>query len=117
MRWVLISTHLPPPVMTESTTVRAATTHMLCCSCGICFSAAASSENDQGSMNLASKTAPLASARPSSGHPAQPKVPDMGLDLLICPVLALYQRRLSYSVTVPLCSSFRQRLGPASGEL
>ena len=30
------------------------------------FSAAASSENDQGSMNLASNTAPLASTRPSS---------------------------------------------------
>ena len=30
------------------------------------FSAAASSENDQGSMNLASKTAPVASTRPSS---------------------------------------------------
>jgi hypothetical protein len=31
---------------------------MLCCSCAICFSAAASSENDHGSMNLASKTPP-----------------------------------------------------------
>ena len=31
----------------------------------ICFSAAASSENDQGSMNLASKTASLPSIRPS----------------------------------------------------
>ena len=51
--------------MTESTAVLAATTHMLCCSCGIYFSAAASSENDHGSMNLASNTAPLASTRPS----------------------------------------------------
>jgi hypothetical protein len=31
-------------------------THILCCSCGMYFSAAASSENDQGSMNLASNT-------------------------------------------------------------
>ena len=30
------------------------------------FAAAISSENDQGSMNLASKTAPVASTRPSS---------------------------------------------------
>ena len=37
----------------------AATTHILCCSCGMHFSAAASSENDQGSMNLASNTASL----------------------------------------------------------
>jgi putative transposase len=42
--WVVISTHLPPPVITDSTAVRAATTHILCCSCGIYFSAAASSE-------------------------------------------------------------------------
>ena len=32
-------------------------THMLCCSWAICFSAP-SSENVQGSINLASKTAP-----------------------------------------------------------
>jgi hypothetical protein len=50
---------LPPPVITESTADLAATTHMLCWSCGMYFSAAASSENDHGSMNLASKTAPL----------------------------------------------------------
>jgi hypothetical protein len=35
------------------------------------FSNAASSENDQGSMNLASKTAPLVSTRPSSVAPIQ----------------------------------------------
>src|SRR6516162_10923268 len=44
----------------------AATTHILCWSCGMYFSAAVSSENDQGSMNLASNTAPVASTRPSS---------------------------------------------------
>jgi hypothetical protein len=32
--WAKISTHLPPPVITESTAVLAATTHILCCSCG-----------------------------------------------------------------------------------
>ena len=32
----------------------------------MCFSAAASSENDQGSMNLASNTAPVPSTTPSN---------------------------------------------------
>jgi hypothetical protein len=36
---------------------------MLCCSWAMCFSAAVSSENDHGSMYLASKTAPLARPR------------------------------------------------------
>jgi len=63
---ILISTHCPPPVMIESTAVLDAVTHILCCSCGMCFSAAPSSENDQGSMNLASNTAPVASTMPSS---------------------------------------------------
>src|ERR1700751_1971905 len=51
--------------MIESTAVRDAVTHILCCSCAMCFSAAASSENVQGSMNLASSTAPPGSTRPS----------------------------------------------------
>ena len=62
---MLISTHLPPPVMIESTDSLALVTHMLCCSWGMYFSAAPSSENDHGSMNLASKTAPVASTMPS----------------------------------------------------
>ena len=37
----------------------------------MCFSAAASSENDQGSMNLASNTAPVASTIPSRVAPIQ----------------------------------------------
>ena len=41
-------------------------THMLCWSWAMCFSAAASSENDHGSMNLASNTAPVPSTMPSS---------------------------------------------------
>ena len=45
------------------------------------FSAAASSENDHGSMNLASNTAPLAShpAIERRRHPAEPWMPDMRL--------------------------------------
>ena len=63
---MVISTHLPPPVMIDSTAERALVTHILCCSWAMCFSAAASSENVQGSMNLASNTAPVPSTMPSS---------------------------------------------------
>src|SRR5580704_19397808 len=63
---MVISTHLPPPVIIESTAVLVLTTHILCWSCAMCFSAATSSENDHGSMNLASKTAPVPSTTPSS---------------------------------------------------
>src|ERR1700684_709304 len=63
---MVISTHLPPPVMIDSTAIRDAVTHILCCSCAMCFSAAASSENVQGSMNFASNTAPVPSTMPSS---------------------------------------------------
>ena len=34
---LVISTHLPPPVITESTADLAATSHMLCWSCGMWF--------------------------------------------------------------------------------
>ena len=61
-----IWTHFPPPVMIESSAARALTTHILCWSCAICFSAAPSSEKVQGSMNLASNTAPSGLTRPSS---------------------------------------------------
>ena len=62
---MVISIHLPPPVMIESTADLALVTHMLCCSWAICFSAAASSENDQGSANLASNTASRSLTNPS----------------------------------------------------
>src|ERR1700757_3558840 len=62
----VISTHLPPPVMIESTEVLKWVTHILCWTWAMCFSAAASSENDQGSMNLASNTASVPSTMPSS---------------------------------------------------
>ena len=68
---MVISTHLPPPVMIESTASRALMTHMLCWSCAMCLPAAASSENDQGSMNLASNTAPVPATIPSSVAPIQ----------------------------------------------
>src|SRR5438034_5358873 len=45
------STHLPPPVMIDSTELLRWVTHMLCWTCAMYFSAAASSENDQGSIN------------------------------------------------------------------
>jgi hypothetical protein len=63
---MVISTHLPPPVMIESTAVFAAATYILCCSWAMCFSAAPSPEKFHGNMNLASNTAPVASTFPSS---------------------------------------------------
>src|SRR5258708_35338406 len=60
------STHLPPPLMMESTDFLVPATNMLCWSWAMCFSAAASSENDHGSMNLASNTAPVSLTSPSS---------------------------------------------------
>ena len=80
---MVISTHLPPPVITDSTADRAATTHILCCSCGMYFATAASSENDQGSMNLASNTAslPCNPAIEGGRHPAQHWMPDLPLDI------------------------------------
>ena len=70
-------------MITERTAVLAATTHMLCCSCGMYFSAAASSENDQGSMNLASNTASLTLDPPveCGRHPAQRRMEDLALDV------------------------------------
>lgn len=64
--WILISTHLPPPVMIESTELRDAVTHMFRCNWAMCFSAAAYSVKAQGRMNLASNTAPVCSMVPSS---------------------------------------------------
>src|SRR5262249_33233230 len=63
---IVISTHLPPPVMIKRTEVRKLVTHMLGWTWAIYSSAAASSKNDQGSMNLDSKTAPMLSTPPST---------------------------------------------------
>ena len=52
--------------MIDSTAVLESVTHMWCCSWAMCFSAAPSSENDHGSMNLASNTAPVPSTMPSN---------------------------------------------------
>ena len=78
-----ISTHLPPPVMIDSAADCALVTHMLCCSWAMCFSAAASSENDQGSMNLASNTASRSLTKPSRVAAIQRmhRVPDPALDV------------------------------------
>ena len=98
----MISTHLPPPVITESTADFAATTHILCCSCGMYFSAAASSENDHGSMNLASNTAPLPrpgrrASPPSTAAPVLDMPLDVdddlpGIDLIPAPIKVLGDR-------------------------
>ena len=101
---MVISIHLPPPVMIESAAERALVTHMLCWSWAMCFSAAASSENDQGSMNLASNTASRSLTKPSrvaakkrwTGCWTQRWTSEMAR-----PVLRSYQARLSASVATP----------------
>src|SRR5262245_14345119 len=101
------STHLPPPVMMESTEVRKWVTHMLCWTCAMYFSAAASSENDQGSINLASKTACVPSTIPSSVAAIQgmPECLTRRWTSRTCrPVLRSYQERLSSSVALPSCT-------------
>ena len=101
---IWISTHLPPPVMIESTAPVALVTHILCWSWAVCFSAAASSENDQGSMNLASNTAPVLSTMPSSVAAIQRIIgcrTQLWTSLTTCPVARSYQRRLIGSVATP----------------
>src|SRR2546426_5683282 len=77
--------------MIESTASLALVTHMLCWTWAICFSAAASSENDQGSMNFASNTAPVPSTTPSSVAAIQRT--QLWTSLMTCPVVRSYQRR------------------------
>src|SRR6266699_5788911 len=101
------STHLPPPVMMESTEVRKWVTHMLCWTCAMYFSAAASSENDQGSMNLASNTASVPSTIPSRVAAIQgiAECLTQRCTSRTCrPVLRSYQERLRSSVALPSCT-------------
>src|SRR5215813_10393389 len=104
---IVISTHLPPPVIIESTDVLRWVTHMLCWSWAIYFSAAASSENDHGSMNLDSKTAPVASTVPSRVATIQGMAECLTrrwTSVTCRPVLRSYQVRLSSSVAAPSCT-------------
>ena len=103
----MISTHLPPPVMIDSTEVLKWVTHMLCWTWAMYFTAAASSENDHGSMNLASNPASVPSTMPSRVAAIQ------GMAECLMwrwtsetrrPVLRSYQERLSSSVAAPSCT-------------
>src|SRR5262249_14713777 len=104
---IVISTHLPPPVIIESTEVLKWVTHMLCWTWAIYFSAAASSENDQGSINLDSKTAPVAPTMPSRVAAIHGMAECLTLrwtSVTCRPVLRSYQVRLSSSVAAPSCT-------------
>src|SRR5262249_26089023 len=97
----VISTHLPPPVMIDSTDVLRWVTHMLCWTWAMYFSAAASSENDHGSMNLASNTASVPSTMPSRVATIQEIAECLTrrwMSRMVRPVLRSYQERLSPSV-------------------
>src|SRR5215467_14006334 len=104
---IAISTHLPPPVMIESTEVLKWVTHMLCWTCAMYFAAAASSENDHGSMNLASNTASVPSTMPSNVAAIHAMAECLTLRWTLVmrrPVLRSYQERLSSSVAAPSCT-------------
>src|SRR6516225_10136379 len=104
---IAISTHLPPPVMIESTEPLKWVTHMLCWSWAIYFSPAASSENDQGSMNFASKTASTPSTMPSRVATIQGMAECLTRRWTSAtrrPMLRSYQERLSASVAAPSCT-------------
>ena len=73
----------------------------------MCFSAAASSSNDQGSMNLASNTAPVPSTIPSRVAAIQGMAECLTrrcTSTTLRPLLRSYQGRLSSSVAVPSCT-------------
>src|SRR6516225_102129 len=98
---------LPPPVMIESTAVLKWVTHMLCWSWAIYFSTAASSENDHGSMNLASNTASVPSMMPSRVAAIHGMAECLTWRWTLetrWPVLRSYQNRLSSSVAAPSCT-------------
>src|SRR5215470_13075058 len=93
--------------MMESTELLRWVTHMLCWSWAIYFSAAASSENDQGSINLASNTASVPSTIPSRVAAIQGMAECLTrrCTSLTCRlVLRSYQERLSSSVALPSCT-------------
>src|SRR5215472_3389378 len=104
---IVISTHLPPPVIIDRTEALKWVTHMLCWTCAMYFSAAASSENDHGSMNLDSKTAPAAPTVPSRVATIQGMAECLTrrwTSVTCRPVLRSYQERLSSSVALPSCT-------------
>src|SRR5438093_7491811 len=104
---IAISTHLPPPVMMDRTADLRWVTHMLCWTWAMYFSAAASSENDQGSMNLASNTASVPSTMPSRVAAIQGMAECLTrrwMSRTCRPVLRSYQERLSSSVALPSCT-------------
>src|SRR2546430_6380874 len=102
------STHLPPPVMIESTELLRWVTHILCCTCAMYFSAAASSENDQGSINLASNTASVSSTMPSrvaAIHGMAECLTRRCTSRTCRRGLRSYHERLSSSVALPSCTT------------
>src|SRR5262245_33392994 len=93
--------------MIESTELRRWVTHMLCWTWAMYFSAAASSENDHGSMNLASNTASVPSTMPSrvaAIHGMAECLTWRWTSVTRRPVLRSYQDRLSSSVAAPSCT-------------
>jgi hypothetical protein len=64
----VISTHLPPPVMIESTADLEFEAHIMCCNGAMCLSAAPSSENVKGSMYFGFKHCAAGINQPFQGR-------------------------------------------------
>src|SRR3984893_15014132 len=93
--------------MIDNTAVFKWVTHMLCWSWAMYFSPAPSSEKDQGSMNLASNTAPVPATMPSrvaAIHGIAECFTRRCTSPTVRPVLRSYQLRLRSSVTLPSCT-------------
>ena len=107
--WVAISTHLPPPVITERTALlRRHHPHIVLqlrhVFLGRCFLRERPRQHELGLEHL------TGSLRPGRrGWPPSSAAPDVGsavaCPVTICPVLASYQRRFNASVARPSCTT------------
>src|SRR5262245_52720219 len=104
---VVISTHLPPPVMMDRNADLRWVTQMLCWTWDMYFPPTPPTKKHQASMNLPSKTAPIPSTTPSrvaAIHGMAECFTRRWTSPTVRPVLRSYQRRLRSSVTFPSCT-------------
>src|SRR5262245_17182234 len=101
---MVTSTHFPPPVMIDSTELRKWVTHILCWSWAMYFSAAASSENDQGQHEFGLEDGFRALHDPVQGgcHPGYRGMPDVALHVAHLPSgIALIPRSVELLRGIP----------------
>jgi hypothetical protein len=78
---MVIPTHLPPPVITDSTADLAATTHMFCCSYMFTRRRFLRERPGQHEFGLEHCAGCLDPAVQRCGHPAERRMPDLPLDI------------------------------------